>query len=158
MCAAVGSGAGRVAALGRDHRLPHRVRRPRGEHRRRIGVDAGQCQHLLGQSDRECHDVRGAAAAHHLDRLGHLQRVADGPAQRHGHVGEHRVVRRPCAAPMSTIVAASSRARSAVFMNAPEPDFTSSTRPSVPSAIFLLMIELAISGIDSTVPVTSRRA
>ena len=68
------------------------------------------------------------------------------------------VVRRPCAAPMSTIVAASSRARSAVFMNAPEPDFTSSTRPSVPSAIFLLMIELAISGIDSTVPVTSRRA
>ena len=43
-------------------------------------------------------------------------------------------------------------------MNAPEPTFTSSTRASVPSAIFLLMIELAISGIDSTVPVTSRSA
>ena len=45
-----------------------------------------------------------------------------------------------------------------VFMNAPEPTLTSSTSPPVPSAIFLLMIELAISGIDSTVPVTSRSA
>ena len=55
----------------------------------RIGVDAGQRQHLLGQSHREFHDVRRAAAAQHLDRLGDLQRVADGPAQRDGHVGEH---------------------------------------------------------------------
>ncbi len=44
------------------------------------------------------------------------------------------------------------------FMKAPEPTFTSSTRAPVPSAIFLLMIELAISGIASTVPVTSRSA
>ncbi len=36
-------------------------------------------------------------------------------------------------------------------MNAPEPTFTSSTSAAAPSAIFLLMIELAISGIDSTV-------
>ncbi len=43
-------------------------------------------------------------------------------------------------------------------MNAPEPTLTSSTRAPVPSAIFLLMIELAISGIASTVPVTSRSA
>ena len=43
------------------------------------------------------------------------------------------------------------------FRNAPEPNFTSSTRAEVPSAIFLLMIEDAISGIDSTVPVMSRR-
>ena len=43
-------------------------------------------------------------------------------------------------------------------MKAPEPTFTSSTRASVPSAIFLDMIELAMSGIDSTVPVTSRSA
>ena len=42
--------------------------------------------------------------------------------------------------------------------NAPEPNFTSSTSPAVPSAIFFDMIELAISGIDATVPVTSRRA
>lgn len=44
------------------------------------------------------------------------------------------------------------------FMNAPEPTFTSSTRVPVPSAIFLLMIEEAISGMASTVAVTSRRA
>ncbi len=43
-------------------------------------------------------------------------------------------------------------------MNAPLPTFTSSTSAPVPSAIFLLMIDEAISGIDSTVPVTSRRA
>ena len=45
-----------------------------------------------------------------------------------------------------------------VFMNAPVPTFTSSTSEPVPSAIFLLMIEEAISGIASTVPVTSRSA
>ncbi len=43
-------------------------------------------------------------------------------------------------------------------MNAPLPTFTSSTSAPVPSAIFLLMIELAISGIASTVAVTSRSA
>ena len=43
-------------------------------------------------------------------------------------------------------------------MNAPLPTLTSSTRAEVPSAIFFDMIELAISGIDSTVPVTSRSA
>ncbi len=59
---------------------------------------------------------------------------------------------------MSTSVRASSRASSGVFMNAPEPTLTSSTRLRAPSAIFLLMIELAISGTDSTVPVTSRSA
>ncbi len=43
-------------------------------------------------------------------------------------------------------------------MNAPLPTLTSSTSAAVPSAIFLDMIELAISGMDSTVPVTSRSA
>ena len=64
----------------------------------------------------------------------------------------------PCALPSSTMVRASSRASAADFMNAPEPTLTSSTSAPVPSAIFLLMMELAISGIDSTVPVTSRSA
>ena len=68
------------------------------------------------------------------------------------------VVASPWSVPMRTIVSASSRARSGVFMNAPDPTLTSSTSPPVPSAIFLLMIELAISGMDSTVPVTSRSA
>ena len=43
-------------------------------------------------------------------------------------------------------------------MKAPDPVFTSSTSPPAPSAIFLLMMLLAISGMASTVPVTSRRA
>ena len=67
-------------------------------------------------------------------------------------------VRTPAASPRPTIVRASSRDASGSFMNAPEPVFTSRTSASAPSAIFLLMIELAISGIDSTVAVTSRSA
>ena len=67
-------------------------------------------------------------------------------------------VRTPWSLPRATIVRASSRADSRSFMNAPEPTFTSSTSAPVPSAIFLLMIELAISGMASTVPVTSRSA
>ncbi len=63
----------------------------------------------------------------------------------------------PASPPRPTIVRASSRACSGSFMNAPEPTLTSRTRPPVPSAIFLLMIELAINGIDSTVAVTSRK-
>ena len=55
------------------------------------------------------------------------------------------------------MVCASSAAVATSGMNAPLPTLTSSTSPAVPSAIFLDMIELAISGIDSTVPVTSRR-
>ncbi len=43
-------------------------------------------------------------------------------------------------------------------MNAPPPTFTSRTSASVPSAIFLLMIDEAMSGRLSTVPVTSLSA
>ncbi len=43
-------------------------------------------------------------------------------------------------------------------MNAPEPVFTSSTRASIPSASFLLMMEAQIRNGLSTVPVTSRNA
>ena len=64
----------------------------------------------------------------------------------------------PASVPRSTIVRASSRAASRSFMKAPEPTLTSRTRAPVPSAIFLLMMELEISGIDSTVDVMSRSA
>ena len=67
-------------------------------------------------------------------------------------------VRTPCSSPSATMVRARSSARSCSRMNAPVPVLTSSTRAPVPSAIFLDMIELAMSGIDSTVPVTSRSA
>ena len=68
------------------------------------------------------------------------------------------VVRTPWATPRPTIVSASVRALASSFMKAPVPTFTSSTSALVPSAIFLDMIELAIRGMDSTVPVTSRSA
>ena len=64
----------------------------------------------------------------------------------------------PASLPSRTIVSASSRARAGSCMKAPEPNFTSSTSAAVPSAIFLLMIDDAISGIASTVPVMSRSA
>ncbi len=64
----------------------------------------------------------------------------------------------PLALPMPTMVSANSRARSISGRNAPLPTFTSSTNDWVPEAIFFDMIELAISGIDSTVAVTSRKA
>ena len=50
------------------------------------------------------------------------------------------------------------RESSGVFMNAPPPVLTSSTSPPIPSAIFLLMIDAQMSGMLSTVPVTSRSA
>ena len=43
-------------------------------------------------------------------------------------------------------------------MNAPRPTFTSRTSPSMPSASFFDMIDDAISGMHSTVAVTSRSA
>ena len=43
-------------------------------------------------------------------------------------------------------------------MKAPDPTLTSRTRAPVPSAIFLLMMELAMRGMDSTVEVMSRSA
>ena len=67
-------------------------------------------------------------------------------------------VRRPARVPMATIASASVRASGSDFRNAPAPTFTSSTSASVPSAIFLLMIDEAMSGRLSTVPVTSRSA
>jgi hypothetical protein len=59
---------------------------------------------------------------------------------------------------MSIISAASARASSIVFMNAPSPTFTSRTIAWAPAASFFDMIELAISGTMSMVAVTSRSA
>ena len=64
----------------------------------------------------------------------------------------------PCSVPSSTIVRASSRDSASVLRNAPDPTLESSTNARAPSAIFLLITELAISGSDSVVPVTSRSA
>jgi len=68
------------------------------------------------------------------------------------------VTRFPMARPMPASVRASLPASSGRFMKAPRPTFTSSTRPSMPSASFFDMMEPAMSGMDSTVAVTSRSA
>src|ERR1035438_3905696 len=60
--------------------------------------------------------------------------------------------------PMPTMVCARRRASTWVFMKAPEPTLTSSTRASMPSASFFDMMEEEMSGMDSTVAVTSRSA
>ena len=66
--------------------------------------------------------------------------------------------RRPAPSPIATMAEASCTASSTVFMNAPEPTFTSSRMHWAPAASFLLMIDEAMSGMESTVAVTSRRA
>jgi hypothetical protein len=67
-------------------------------------------------------------------------------------------VRTRALCPSSTMVPASSRAVARSFMNAPEPTLTSRTSAPVPSAIFLLMIELAIKrdGLDRAGDVAQR--
>ena len=57
-----------------------------------------------------------------------------------------------------TRLSARRRASSMSAMKAPEPVFTSMTSVSSPAAPFFERMEAVISGIDSTVPVTSRMA
>ena len=68
------------------------------------------------------------------------------------------IVLRPTLLPIRTIACANASASSNVFINAPLPVFTSNTIASAPAAIFLLIIEEAINGIELTVPVTSLKA
>ena len=68
------------------------------------------------------------------------------------------IVLRPAFLPICTISLARAKASSCAFIKAPLPVFTSSTMASAPAASFLLIMELAISDILSTVAVTSRRA
>ena len=67
-------------------------------------------------------------------------------------------VGRPAACAVSTRECASARASAWAVMNAPLPVFTSMTSPCNPAASFLARIDAVMSGIDSTVAVTSRIA
>ena len=64
----------------------------------------------------------------------------------------------PARLPILTISSASSSASCIFFINAPLPTLTSSTIAPAPAAIFLLIILLAISGMLSTMAVTSLKA
>jgi hypothetical protein len=68
------------------------------------------------------------------------------------------LVRKPAPFATATKLAASSLADAWSAMKAPEPVFTSSTKPCSPAASFLERMEAVISGTDSTVAVTSRMA
>ena len=65
---------------------------------------------------------------------------------------------RPAVFAPATSAFASATASSRVFMNAPLPHFTSKTSVCAPSASFLERMEATMSGIEATVPVTSRSA
>ena len=68
------------------------------------------------------------------------------------------VVRQPAPLATATMLSASARPSAAVRMNAPVPNFTSITRPLSPAASFFDRIDEVISGMLSTVAVTSRIA
>ena len=67
-------------------------------------------------------------------------------------------VRQPRASPMPIMVSASRRESLGSVRNAPLPTLMSSTSPVRSSASFFDMMLAAMSGMDSTVPVTSRSA
>ncbi len=124
-----------------------------------VGVgDPDRGEHLPRERQRELHDVGGAAAREHLDGLAHLVGVADGEPEGHVHVGEERGGPHPGVGAELDHGARELARPVDVVMKAPEPNFTSSTSAPVPSAIFLLMMLEAMSGIASTVPVVSRSA
>ena len=111
--------------------------------------------------------VVGVATAYYLSLDGHDVTVVDrntGPGEgtSFANGGQLSVsnaeVLRPIRVPTVTSERAKWRACSADFISAPEPNFTSSTRASMPSAIFLDKILAVINGILSTVAVTSRNA
>ena len=64
----------------------------------------------------------------------------------------------PMCAAVSSRSEASDTASSGVFMNAPEPNLTSSTSPEMPSASFLERMLPVMRGRLSIVEVTSRSA
>ena len=68
------------------------------------------------------------------------------------------VVRHPAPLAVETSEPASASASSMLFMKAPLPTFTSSTRASSPAASFFDRIEAVIRSMLSTVAVTSRIA
>ena len=144
---------GEVAAL-RGHQRPEPVHRGAVAQRlRRVdAVDAGQRRASRGPAPASAPRRRPARRrpAPPATRRPRRRCRPPGPAGRPCRSAAPGWARRgPC--PSSTMVRASSRGSVSVFRNAPDPTLTSSTRASAPSASFLLITELAISGSDSTV-------
>ncbi len=77
-------------------------------------------------------EVGRPAPTQRLDRLGHLQRVADGAPERLVHAREHAVVGSPAAAPSPIIASASSRGRGQVGHERAAPDLDVEHEPRRP--------------------------
>ncbi len=119
----------------------------------------GEDQHARGKQHGEGLDVLRSASLQRLDRLDDFVARCRPPDRAARPSGVRSAsVRTPLRSAMPTSHVARWRASSVVFMNAPRPTLTSSTSAPMPSAIFLLRIDAQISGMLSTVPVTSRKA
>ena len=148
----------RVSALLANHRAPTVHRTPVRQGCLHVGVaHPSELEHVARELARQLDDVGGATAREDLDGFLHLEGVADLATQRHGHVGEEGARGHPRVA-SEVDHRAGELARSVqVLHEGTRPDASVRTG-SRTSAIFLLMMELAISAIDSTVEVMSRRA
>ena len=117
-----------------------------------------QQQHFHSECVGDLHQIQRPVTLQTLDRLLDFQCVTTRSAKRAVHCREQ------CHSGAAALMAQSNHglrqldAWEVSGMNAPLPVFTSSTRPLRPSASFFDMILAEISGIDSTVPVTSRKA
>ena len=148
----------KIAPLGHDHLLKHVEGLARGENICWVGGDICQVEHLGGRASVTSTTSAGPPPSKTaIDSLTSTALPAARPSTVSIRV-MRAVVATPWEVPISTIVSASRRACSSSGRKAPDPTFTSSTRASVPSAIFFDIIELAIKGSDATVPVASRRA
>ena len=109
------------------------------------------------ERDGELPQTTPMLASEHLDRLHDVEGVADRIAQRLFHVGD----RDPCRSPHPRArprQASANAVRLGRLHERPAPAFTSSRIRSVSTASFFDMTLAAISGIEGTVAVASRRA
>ena len=111
-----------------------------------VDTEVGEREQLAARVEHELVEVGRAAAAHGLERLEHLEAVADRCAERLVHVGEqaHDLAAR-LAAERDHRLGEHARASSIVRMKAPFPTFTSRTIACAPPASFFDMIDAAIS-------------
>ena len=93
-----------------------------------------------------------------IDGVADFDRVAGGAGQRFVHVGDERDGRQAGVGGDRRNAGRELARAFSVGMKAPEPVFTSMTRPCSPAASFFDRIEAVMSATNSTVAVTSRIA
>jgi len=102
---------------------------------------------VADEGEAEVDETGLALAFEDFDRLLDVDGVADGVGRGWSMSVMSALVARPADVPSATQILASSRALSAVFINAPEPTLTSRSMACAPPAIFLLMMLEAMSAV-----------